>query len=150
MVADRLSPESQEPGVVDPILARVAVVCTRYDIFENEEPSKRKPLARALRFLAYQYSCSLCFVSLREKSKFVNFDHWVRNQFEPREQKASNNEDTDEPQREKRREKFHVSEVKDLSKQLMILAGHDSLVDQGLKVGGSDTRNTEEWISTGA
>lgn len=92
-------------------------MCTRYDIFENEEPSKRKPLARALRFLAFEYSASLCFVSLREKSKFNNFDHWIRNQYElPPPPQTTAGEGEEQEKREVRRQKFHVSEMKDLSK----------------------------------
>ena len=44
-----------DSSIVDPSPVPITIVCTKYDVFANEDPAKRKVLLSAIRYIAHGY-----------------------------------------------------------------------------------------------
>ena len=64
--------EHEDRGKINLCPVPIIIICTKYDIFANEnEPQRKKIICRALRFMAHNSGASLVFTSVREKESHL-------------------------------------------------------------------------------
>ena len=64
--------EHEDRGKINVCPIPIIIICTKYDVFANEnEPQRKKIICRALRFMAHNSGASLVFTSVREKESHL-------------------------------------------------------------------------------
>jgi dynein light intermediate chain 2 len=57
-----------DESVLSPLMIPVAIIGTKYDIFQEFDPEKKKIISKTLRYVAHQYGASLFYFSNKSDS----------------------------------------------------------------------------------
>ncbi len=60
---------------LEPLALPMAIICTKYDIFETYEPEKQKIISKTLRFVAHYFGASLIFSSYKNETTISRLKH---------------------------------------------------------------------------
>ncbi|ODM95452.1 Cytoplasmic dynein 2 light intermediate chain 1 [Orchesella cincta] len=65
-IKERLGDDCQDRNQIEPFPLPLVIICTKYDVFQNFEPEKRKLICRILRLASHRLGASLNFYSMHE------------------------------------------------------------------------------------